>query len=77
MTMMKLGIKLWFSSRIVTSAIKIALFVGTVLNVINQGAALFNGQALDWWRLGLNYLVPYLVSSYSAVRNELSRRGNG
>ncbi|MBB0025138.1 nitrate/nitrite transporter NrtS [Chitinivorax sp. PXF-14] len=74
---MKLGIKLWFSSRIIAGAVRIALFVGTVLNVINQGPALIGGQGLDWWRLGLNYVVPYLVSSYSAVRNELSRRGNG
>lgn len=73
---MKLGIKLWFSSRIIVSAAGIALFVGTVLNVINQGPALADGQKLDWWRLGLNYVVPYLVSSYSAVCNELSRRGN-
>lgn len=70
-------IKLWFSSRIIASAVRVALFVGTVLNTINQGAALMDGLELDWWRLGLNYVVPYLVSSYSAVRNELSRRGNG
>lgn len=75
--MMRPWIKLWFSPRIVASAVRVALFVGTVLNAINQGPALIGGQALDWWRLGLNYVVPYLVSSYSAVRNELSRRGNG
>lgn len=74
---MKRWITLWFSSRIVASAVRIALLVGTVLNLINQGTALADGQELDWWRLGLNYMVPYLVSSYSAVRNELSRRGNG
>lgn len=73
---MRRGISLWFSLRIATSAVKIALFVGTVLNVINQGGALFSGHDVDWWRLGLNYVVPYLVSSYSAVRNELSRSGN-
>ncbi len=70
------GIGLWFSSRIVASAVMIALFVGTVLNIINQGSALFSDQDADWWRLGLNYAVPYLVSSYSAVRNELSRSRN-
>lgn len=52
------------------------MFVGTVLNIINQGEAIFSGHDVDWWRLGLNYLVPYLVSSYSAVRNELNRGRN-
>lgn len=70
---MRRGTKLWFMPRIVTSAIKVALFVGTVLNVINQGSAVVAGLDVDWWRLGLNYVVPYLVSSYSAVRNELNR----
>ncbi|WP_316886812.1 nitrate/nitrite transporter NrtS [Ralstonia pickettii] len=74
--MMTRGFRLWFSSRIATSAIRIALFVGTVLNIINQGGAIFSGHDVDWWRLGLNYLVPYLVSSYSAVRNELNRGRN-
>lgn len=70
------GAKLWFTPRIVTNALKVALFVGTVLNVINQGSAFVAGLDVDWWRLGLNYVVPYLVSSYSVVRNELSRGEN-
>ncbi len=73
---MRRGITLWCSRCIATRAIKIALCVGTVLNVINQGGAIFSGHGVDWWRLGLNYLVPYGVASYAAVRNELSRSGS-
>lgn len=73
---MKIGFKLWFSPHIVSNAVRIALFVGTVLNAINQGSAFIDGHALDWWRVGLNYLVPYLVSSYSAIKNEQARGKN-
>lgn len=73
---MKSAFELWFARRIIVNAIKIALVVGTALNAINQGGALIDGRALDWWRLVLNYVVPYLVSSYSAVRNEQARSGN-
>lgn len=42
--------------------------VGTVLNLINQGSAIWHGTPADWPRLGLNYLVPFLVSSYSGAK---------
>lgn len=53
------------------SALKVALVVGTLLNLINQGEALLYGAALSWPRLLLNYGVPYLVSTYSAARQAL------
>ncbi len=43
----------------------IALIVGTVLNLINQWEALSGYQALDFNKLTITYLVPYLVSSIS------------
>lgn len=43
----------------------IAIFVGTVLNLINQWEAIFGYQALDFNKLTITYLVPYLVSSIS------------
>lgn len=60
---------------IVQAAIKVALVVGTILNLINQGGRLFDGLPLSWFHVGLNYLVPYCVSSYSAARNEIRRNG--
>jgi hypothetical protein len=45
----------------------VALVVGTILNLINQGDALLAGQRLDFVKLALTYLVPYIVSTYGAV----------
>lgn len=59
---------------IVLAAIRLALVVGTVLNLINQGGRLADGLSLSWFHVGLNYLVPYCVASYSAARNELQRK---
>lgn len=58
---------------IVVAAIKVALVVGSLLNVINQGGRLLDGLPPSWFHVVLNYLVPYCVSSYSAARNELRR----
>jgi len=56
------------SRPVVTGAIKVSLFVGTCLNVINQGSALWHGSGVEWGKVLLNYVVPYLVSSYSAAK---------
>jgi hypothetical protein len=53
-----------------------AVVVGTLLNLINQGDALFSGRRLDWLKLALTYVVPYCVATYGAVafRLEAMRR---
>ena len=50
--------------------------VGSILNLINQGDALFSGRRLDWLKLALTYIVPYCVATYGAVafRLEAMRR---
>ena len=60
---------------IVIAAIKVAVVVGTILNIINQGGRLLEGLPPSWFHVALNYLVPYCVSSYSAARIELRRQG--
>ena len=55
----------------------VAAIVGTILNLINQGDRLIAGQALDFTKLALTYLVPYFVSTYGAVSFRLfAGRGN-
>ncbi len=49
------------------SALIAALTVGTILNLINQGDALWSGGELNFLKLGLTYLVPYCVATYGAV----------
>jgi hypothetical protein len=53
-----------------------AIVVGTILNLINQGDALFSGRHIDWLKLVLTYIVPYCVATYGAVafRLEATRR---
>lgn len=58
---------------ILSGALKIAAVVGSVLNLINQAGPILRGAGVDWLHFGLNYLVPFCVSTYSATRNE--RRG--
>ena len=45
----------------------VALVVGTILNLINQGDALVSGRPLDVVKLVLTYIVPYFVATYGAV----------
>jgi hypothetical protein len=62
------------SRSIVGASMKIALVVGTVLNLINQSGRISDGQELLWGHVGLNYLVPYCVATYSAGRNQLRNK---
>ena len=48
-----------------------ALVVGTVLNLINQGDALFSAMPINWFKVILTYFVPYAVCTYGAVSFQL------
>ena len=39
----------------------VALVVGTILNLINQGDAIFEVMPINWTKIFLTYLVPYAV----------------
>ena len=56
---------------ITRSSLRIALLVGTVLNLINQSGYWLHGDDLQVGHLMPNYVVPYCVASYSAVRTRL------
>lgn len=51
-------------------SVLISLVVGSILNVINQGTDILSGAGVHWGHLVMNYLVPFLVASYSAWANE-------
>ena len=51
----------------------VALIVGTVLNLINQGDALFGEEHLNLTKIILTFAVPYCVATYGAVSYRLSR----
>ena len=44
----------------------VAVVVGSVLNLINQGDALLSGGPINWLKLCLTYCVPFCVSLYGA-----------
>jgi hypothetical protein len=50
----------------------VALIVGTVLNLINQGDVLFGEGKLNLAKIVLTYAVPYCVATYGAVSYRLS-----
>lgn len=45
----------------------VALSVGTLLNLINQGDALFGAGGVHWEKVALTYLVPFCVSLHGAA----------
>ena len=61
-------LRLMATRPVAMTAIKVALVVGTILNLINQGDALFHMAGVEWGKVALNYATPYLVASYSAAR---------
>lgn len=57
------------SAGVVRRAFKVALIVGTLLALINHVDAVIAGSftTKNFIQVLLSYLVPYLVSTYSAV----------
>ena len=47
------------------TCVRVALVVGTVLTLVNQGSVIAGGDVslATWVRVGVNYLVPFIVSS--------------
>ncbi len=66
-------LRLMLKPRIVWSAVKVSMVVGTVLNVINNGEQFWTHRTMNLWQAALNFVVPFCVSSYSAARNEAQR----
>jgi hypothetical protein len=60
-------LRLSMSGGIPRRSLIVALIVGTILNLINQGDGLLGRAPIDWTRLILTYMVPYAVSTYGAV----------
>jgi hypothetical protein len=55
---------------VVRRAVRVAVIVGTLLILINYGDRVLAGDLgrSDWVKMGLTYLVPYGVSTWSAVQ---------
>ena len=55
-----------FSKVSLSRCIPTALVVGTILSLINQLSVITGGHATaaTWARVGMNYVVPFCVSSF-------------
>ena len=64
---MKAQLKQAIDAGVPLAALKVAAIVGTLLNLINQGEAMFGSATIVWWKIALTYCVPFLVSAHGAV----------
>jgi hypothetical protein len=55
------------SQPVVKLALRMSLLIGSLLNLINQGDALFGEATLVPAKLMLTYAVPYCVATFSAT----------
>ena len=62
-----------FSDGVPKRSGQVALIVGTVLNLINQGDALLGHGHVSVVKLVLTFVVPYCVATYGAVSYRLTR----
>ena len=65
-------IRLMLRKETVITAIKVSIAVGTCLNIINQGPVVFYGGELSFIKAGMNYAVPFFVSSFSGAKAKQS-----
>lgn len=66
---MKRWIRLAVRAEVVRRSVKVCLFVGTLLVLINYSDRVMSGElmATDFVRMLLTFAVPYCVSTYVSV----------
>lgn len=67
--------KIALSENVLKRSVKISAIVGPILALLNHGDKIFYGnfQALDAIKVLLTFLVPFCVSTYASVLNELNK----
>ena len=50
----------------------VAVVVGTILNIINQGDYMMLGDPVNVFKIALTYTVPFCVATYGAVTAHLA-----
>jgi len=60
-----------FDRELIPTGLKTALFVGTLLFLINHGFAFWRGEMNfeRWVSVGITYLMPYLVNVHGQYSN--------
>ncbi|MFT5583246.1 MAG: hypothetical protein ACI9VR_000824 [Cognaticolwellia sp.] len=62
-------IRVALSPGVVSRAVKVALVVGSILSLVNQGSVLLHGDLADFDAMQglLSFVVPYFVATYGAT----------
>lgn len=60
------ALRLTFSHALLRRSLAMAIAVGTLLNIINQGDALWSGNWPVLWKACLTFCVPFAVASYGS-----------
>lgn len=68
-------LRLCVSDGVPRRSLGVAAVVGTILNLINQGDALFGAGQVDSTKLLLTFAVPYCVATYGAVSYRMALEG--
>ena len=74
MNIWRRALALAVSDGVPARALLTALLIGTILNTINQGDVIVHGEPVNWLKLGLTYLTPYVVSTHGAVMARLHEK---
>jgi hypothetical protein len=71
---LQLIISIATTKTLLTKAMKIALIVGIILNLINQGEKIFilAFDEINYYKFFLTFIVPFSVSMYTAITMKLS-----
>jgi hypothetical protein len=59
--------------RFVPGGLRTSAVVGTTLISINQFEAVFGNGDINWLKVGLTYLTPFIVFIYSVVSSEKTK----
>lgn len=62
------------SKNVILNSLKVSFIVGIVLNIINQYEYIFSANfvQIDYLKLTITFIIPFLVSNYSITKDRLS-----
>jgi hypothetical protein len=61
-----MSLRLALAPPVVGRSVFVAVIVGSILNLINQGDVMLIGGSVSYLKLALTYVVPFCVSTYGA-----------
>lgn len=69
-------VALFLRGATIRTASPVAVVMGTILSLINQGQLVWSGSATTgtWVRIGLNYVVPFIVASWAFLAARQDRK---